>query len=66
MNWLKSYVANRKQVCNVGDVLTTVLNVTCGVPQGSILGPLLVFLFNVNDMLAAVTPKMMLNADDSS
>ena len=55
VNWFKSYLANRNQVCTVGEALSTVMEVTCGVPQGSILGPLL---------LAVVTSKIMLYADD--
>ncbi len=38
--------------------------ITCGVPQGSILGPLL-FLCYVKDMPMAVNCKLLLYADDS-
>ena len=41
------------------------LQISCGVPQGSILGPLL-FLCYVNDMVASVDCKLLLYADDSA
>ena len=47
--WFRSYLSNRQQVCYVDGVTSSLEYVTCGVPQGSILG-LLLFLVYVNDI----------------
>ena len=62
-SWFKSYLAGRKQVIN--GRLSTAGNITCRVPQGSILGPLL-FNIYVNDMVTSVNCDIFLYADDST
>ena len=49
LNWFKSYLTNRKQYIEIENQKTDCLNIKCGVPQRSILGPLL-FLIYVNDL----------------
>ena len=67
VSWFKSYLNSRSQFVQVGNNSSDHNEVTCGVPQGSILGPLL-FLLYVNDMEQAVLPgcELFLYADDSA
>ena len=63
-DWFKSYLNNRQQIVTVEGVNSEPGFVKCGVPQGSILGPLL-FLCYVNDMPISLRSKLMLYTDDS-
>ena len=65
--WFKSYLADRQQVVTINGTTSSPCYVNCGVPQGSILGPLL-FLCYVNDMFTSVSVdcKLILYADDSA
>ena len=67
VEWFKSYLSERTQVVNIGKSISEPLDVTCGVPQGSLLGPLL-FLCYINDMEISVDSdcKLLLYADDSA
>lgn len=63
--WFKSYLSDRSQIVDVNGTHSESKEISCGVPQGSILGPLL-FLLYVNDMPASVNCKLLLYADDSA
>ena len=64
VNWFKSYFFNRSFLVNLENNFSQPASISCGVPQGSILGPLL-FLIYVNDMSQAVKCHLFLYADDS-
>ena len=49
LSWFKSYLENRKQYLNYSNDVTNLAQIKCGVPQGSILGPLLFFIY-VNEL----------------
>ena len=65
INCFVSYLRDREQIVDIAGTYSQACNITCGVPQGSILGPLL-FLICVNEMKEAVNCKLILYADDSA
>ena len=64
--WFRSYLSKRKQKVFVNGVQSNFLPLNSGVPQGSILGPLL-FIFYINDIVEATNYfSVRLFADDTS
>ena len=65
-NWLESYLANRQQFVSMENQKSKCSNITCGLPQGSVLAPLLFILF-INDICKVSTMfKFIIFADDTS
>ena len=65
IDWFRSYLSDRRQCVVVGGTQSDFRGVSCGVPQGSILGPIL-FLCYVNDMACSLKCRLSLYADDSA
>ena len=64
--WFKSYLSNRNQFVTYDGVRSSLKTIKCGVPQGSILGPLL-FLIYINDLCNVCGNSLpILFADDSN
>ena len=63
VNWFWSYLINRTFLVNLGNTFSQPAFVSSGVPQRSIIGPLL-FLIYINDMWQAVKCNLFLYADD--
>ena len=66
LKWFKSYLSNRQQFVQIHKTKSDIKPVVCGIPQGSILGPLL-FILYIND-LAEVSDTLhtILFADDTT
>ena len=65
LSWLGDYLTGRKQCTVANNIVSTYENIVCGIPQGSVLGPLL-FLVYINDISSVITnSKISMYADDT-
>ena len=66
LEWIKSYLFNRRQYVGYNNSISEFKEIKCGVPQGSILGPLL-FILYINDMCdVSKLLHIILFADDTN
>jgi hypothetical protein len=66
LKWIKSYLMGRKQFVQIKESRSSEQTIVCGIPQGSILGPLL-FILYINDISNASTlTESLIFADDTS
>lgn len=65
LNLLRSHLTDRQQVYVTGGVTTPPAKISCGIPQGSVIGPLL-FIIYMNDLPTQVrVPRFISFADDT-
>lgn len=65
LDWFRSYLSGRQQCAGIGNTYSSYNSIDIGVPQGSILGPIL-FLLYINDLPNATNMWPFLFADDTT
>ena len=67
LKWFESYLCNRKQRVKVQNSISDSVELACGVPQGSVLGPLLftVYTLPLGDLVRGMGFDLLIYADDT-
>ena len=66
LQWFRSYLTDRKQKVVVNDVFSKSTSLTCGVPQGSVLGPILftIYMLPLGEIIRSHGVQFHMYADD--
>ena len=64
MKWIDAFLVGRTQAVKVNGISSEISSVLSGIPQGSVLGPVL-FIIYINDILDNITSDGFLFADDT-
>ena len=66
LDWFESYLSEREQHVSITGSSSSLLIISCGIPQGSVLGPLLFLLYINNLPNVSKRLKFFLFADDTN
>ena len=65
LNWFTSYLSSRSQAVSINDSISAFSTLSCGVPHGSVLGPLLLYTTPLGSVISKNSLKYYLYSDDT-